>query len=108
MGAIKSVGFEAISNVVNEREQNGKFKSISDFINRVNPKDINKLQLEGLVKAGAFDKLISNRQSIYDSIPNLILKSKNIFENKITNQIDLFEINESESTKDNNFTLSTP
>ena len=106
MGAIKSVGFEAISNVVNEREQNGKFKSISDFINRVNPKDINKLQLEGLVKAGAFDKLISNRQSIYDSIPNLILKSKNIFENKITNQIDLFEINESESTKDNNLILN--
>jgi DNA polymerase III, alpha subunit len=35
--------------------KNGEFKSIYDFINRVNPKDINKLQLEGLVKAGAFD-----------------------------------------------------
>ena len=106
MGAIKSVGFEAISNIVNEREKNGKFKSINDFINRVNPKDINKLQLEGLVKAGAFDKLTSNRQSIYNSIPNLILKSKNIFENKLTNQIDLFEIDESESTKDNNIILN--
>ena len=65
MGAIKSVGFEAISNIVNEREKNGKFKSINDFINRVNPKDINKLQLEGLVKAGAFDNLINNRQFIF-------------------------------------------
>ena len=44
-------------NIVNERLKNGKFKSISDFILRVNPKDINKLQLEGLVKAGAFDNL---------------------------------------------------
>ena len=41
--------------------KNGKFTSISDFINRVNPKDINKLQLEGLVKSGAFDDLNENR-----------------------------------------------
>ena len=53
LGAIKNVGFEAISQVVNEREKNGEYISISDFINRVDPKSINKLQLEGLVKAGA-------------------------------------------------------
>ena len=46
LGAIKNVGFEAISNIVAEREKNGKFKSFNDFINRVNSKDINKLQLE--------------------------------------------------------------
>ena len=33
------------------------FQSINDFLNRVNPKDMNKLQLEGLVKAGAFDSI---------------------------------------------------
>ena len=69
---IKAVGFEAISNIVNERLKNGNFKSITDFLNRVNPKDINKLQLEGLVKAGAFDNLNINRQSLFNSIPNLI------------------------------------
>ena len=90
LGAIKNVGFEAISNIVKERKSNGKFKSISDFINRVNPKDINKLQLEGLVKAGAFDSLVKNRSSIFNSIPKLITTSKNIFENKILSQIDLF------------------
>ena len=90
LGGIKAVGYEAVSNIVNERLNNGKFESINDFINRVNPKDINKLQLEGLVKAGAFDKINPNRQSIYNSIPSLITKSKNIFENKSTNQIDLF------------------
>ena len=57
---------------------------------RDSPKDMNKLQLEGLVKAGAFDNLNKNRQSLFDSIPNFILKTKNIFDNKAANQIDLF------------------
>ncbi len=91
LGAIKNVGFEAISKIVHERTKNGEFKSLTDFINRVNPKDLNKLQLEGLVKAGAFDNLNTNRQSLFNSIPNIILKSKNIFENNSANQIDLFK-----------------
>ena len=90
LGGIKAVGYEAILNVVEERTINGKFKSINDFLNRVNPKNMNKLQLEGLVKAGAFDSLNENRQALFDSIPNLILKTKNIYENKSANQIDLF------------------
>ncbi|MDC1077944.1 DNA polymerase III subunit alpha, partial [Candidatus Pelagibacter sp.] len=57
LGGVKAVGYEAISNVVKERTENGKFHSINDFLNRVNPKDMNKLQLEGLVKAGAFDNI---------------------------------------------------
>ena len=91
LGAIKNVGYEAISNVVKERTENGKYKNISDFLNRVNPKNINKLQLEGLVRAGAFDEINDNRQSLFNSIPNIILKSKNNFENKMTNQINLFD-----------------
>ena len=103
LGGIKAVGFEAISNIVLEREKNGKFKSVNDFLTRVNPKDMNKLQLEGLVKAGAFDNLNSNRQSLFESIPNFILKTKNIYDNKSANQIDLFsedEENENEIIND--------
>jgi DNA polymerase-3 subunit alpha len=91
LGAIKNVGYEAISNVVKERTENGKYKNISDYLNRVNPKNINKLQLEGLVRAGVFDEINDNRQSLFNSIPNIILKSKNNFENKMTNQINLFD-----------------
>ena len=98
LGGIKAVGYEAVSNIIDERLKNGNFKSLNDFLSRINPKDINKLQLEGLVKAGAFDNLNSNRQSLFNSIPNFITKSKNIFENKSVNQIDLF--GESE-TQDN-------
>ena len=99
LGGIKSVGFDAISNVVKERLTNGEFKSINDFLNRVNPKDINKLQLEGLVKAGAFDNIEKNRQALFNSIPNFILKTKNIHENKAANQIDLFGSDEEQDNE---------
>ena len=99
LGGIKSVGFEAISNVVKERTINGEFKSINDFLNRVKPKDVNKLQLEGLVKAGAFDNINNNRQALFNSIPNFILKTKNIFENKAANQIDLFATSEEQENE---------
>ena len=46
----------------------------------MNPKDINKLQLEGLVKAGAFDNINFNRQALFDSIPSI---------NQIDNNIDI-------------------
>ena len=90
LGAIKNVGFQAISEIVKEREKNGNFKSISDFINRVNPKDINKLQLEGLVKAGAFDSIFKNRKILFGNIPNIIQNSKTIYGNKLQNQTSLF------------------
>tara|TARA_B110000027_G_C16055349_1_gene271928 strand:- start:38 stop:1108 length:1071 start_codon:yes stop_codon:yes gene_type:complete len=99
LGGIKSVGYDAILNVVKERKDNGIFKSINDFLNRVNPKDINKLQLEGLVKAGAFDNINNNRQALFNSIPNFILKTKSIYENKAANQIDLFASDEEQDNK---------
>ena len=99
LGGIKSVGYESISNVVKERKKNGEFKSINDFLNRVSPKDINKLQLEGLVKAGAFDNIDNNRQALFNSIPNFILKTKSIYENKAANQIDLFGSDEEQDNK---------
>jgi DNA polymerase III subunit alpha len=102
LGGIKSVGFEAVSNIIQEREDNGNYKSINDFLNRVSPKDINKLQLEGLVKAGAFDSIENNRQALFNSIPNFILKTKNIHENKAANQIDLFA---SDDEQDNEIIL---
>ncbi len=91
LGAIKSVGFEAISNIVKEREKNGKFKSFTDFINRIDPKDVNKLQLEGLVKAGAFDEIDPNRKKLFESIPRIIQTIKSKYEEKVSNQTNLFD-----------------
>ncbi len=99
LGAIKNVGFEAVSNIIKEREKNGKFNSIDDFINRVDSKDVNKLQLEGLTKAGVFDEFDKDRSKIFTSIPKIIQKIKNINDDKINNQSSLFEISESQLEK---------
>ena len=100
LGAIKNVGYEAISNIVKEREKNGKFTSFNNFIYRVDPKDVNKLQLEGLTKAGVFDEFYKDRNKIFTSITKIIQKIKNINDDKNTNQSSLFENNEN---TENNF-----
>jgi DNA polymerase III subunit alpha len=91
LGAIKSVGFEAISNIIKEREKNGIYKTFTDFINRVDAKDVNKLQLEGLVKAGVFDEFDKDRNKIVNSIPKIIQQIKNINDDKENHQTSLFE-----------------
>ena len=96
LGAIKNVGYEAISNIIEERENNGKFKSLTDFINRVNAKDVNKLQLEGLVKSGVFDEFDQDRSKILNSIPKIIQKIKNINDDKENHQSNLFSEQENE------------
>ncbi len=90
LGAIKNVGYEAISNIVKEREKNGKFKSLLDFMNRVNIKDVNKLQLEGLTKSGAFDNFDKDRNKIFQSIPKIIQQIKKTNEDRANNQTSLF------------------
>ena len=90
LGAIKNVGFEAISNIIEEREKNGKFKSFEDFIYRVDSKDVNKLQLEGLTKAGVFDEFDLNRCKIFTSIPKIISQIKLNNDDKKNNQSSLF------------------
>ncbi len=91
LGAIKNVGFEAISNIISERENNGEFKSLIDLIYRVSAKDVNKLQLEGLVKAGVFDEFDKDRNKILNSIPKIIQTIKNINDDKDNHQSNLFE-----------------
>ncbi len=107
LGAIKNVGFEAISNIVKERDKNGIFKSFNDFIHRVDTKDVNKLQLEGLVKAGAFDEFDKDRNKIINSIPKIIQKIKNINDDKENHQTNLFE-NEENVKEEFVFSTSSP
>ena len=98
LGAIKNVGLEAISNIIKEREKNGNFKSFEDFMNRVSSKDVNKLQLEGLTKAGVFDEFKHDRNKIFVSIPKVIQHIKNVNDDKVNKQTNLFELNEEKNS----------
>jgi len=108
LGAIKSVGFEAISNIINERVKNGKFKTFTDFINRVDPKDVNKLQLEGLVKAGAFDEIDQNRKKLFEAIPKIIQTIKSKYDEKTSNQTNLFNDENDQENETFKFNLTKP
>lgn len=55
LGGIKGVGEGAVLAIIEERKQNGKFKNLFDFIERVNLNACNKKAVESLVLAGAFD-----------------------------------------------------
>ena len=52
---LKGVGENAVENIIAEREKNGVYKDVFDFIKRVNQKAVNKKSLESLVYSGAFD-----------------------------------------------------
>ena len=55
LGAIKGMGENAAAELIAEREANGKFKSIFNFMERINLKSINSKNMESLAKSGSFD-----------------------------------------------------
>ncbi len=57
LGAVKGVGENAVQSIVAEREKNGEFKNIFDFVQRVNLSACNRKNIENLALAGAFDSL---------------------------------------------------
>ncbi|QBK05265.1 DNA polymerase III subunit alpha [Hylemonella gracilis] len=68
LGAVKGTGQQAIEAIVKAREEDGPFKSLYDFCNRVDRARINKRTVEALIKAGAFDSLNLNRAALLASI----------------------------------------
>ena len=55
LSAIKGVGEAAVESIIQERTENGHFKSLFDFARRINLRTVNKKSLEALALAGAFD-----------------------------------------------------
>ncbi len=55
LGAVRNVGLEAMKHLVAIREEGGPFRDIFDFVERVDPKLVNKRAIENLARAGAFD-----------------------------------------------------
>jgi DNA polymerase-3 subunit alpha len=57
LAAVRNVGEALVEKIVTEREANGRFASIYDFVRRVDPMVLNRRSMESLIKAGAFDAL---------------------------------------------------
>ncbi|MBU0476585.1 DNA polymerase III subunit alpha [Patescibacteria group bacterium] len=88
--AIKNVGSNIVESIIQERKSNGSFSSISDFVTRVNSKDLNKKSLESLIKTGAFDKL-AERNQLLTNLQTLLDHSREVQKIKTNGQKGLFE-----------------
>lgn len=92
LSAVKNVGKVVISNIVKERENKGKYISMTEFINRLSTKDLNKRCMEGLIKAGAFDTLGGNRKQYMSVYSQILGGTANNKKQSIEGQINLFEL----------------
>lgn len=94
LGAIKGVGESNMNAIVEAREKGGKFKDISDFINRVDAKQLNRKQLEQLIKAGAFDSIEKKRGKLFANIDLILKNISSATEMKTSVQSSLFGVEE--------------
>ncbi|MBV7256564.1 DNA polymerase III subunit alpha [Pacificimonas sp. WHA3] len=90
LAALKSVGLKAMQGIETERKENGPFKSLGDFANRVDPQLLNKRQIEQLVGAGAFDSLEPNRAAALAMAESILAAANSAAEARRTNQGALF------------------
>ena len=65
MGAVKGVGYGAVKTIVNERKNNGQFKSIFDLAKRIDLRAANKKAFENLANSGSFDCFINTHRAQY-------------------------------------------
>jgi len=87
--AIKNVGVNIAEAIVEERKNNGPFKSIGDVIHRIKSKDLNKKSMEALIKAGAFDQF-AERNQLLTNLEKMLEIARESNKNQNTNQMGLF------------------
>ena len=90
LSALKNVGEAAMQDLVNERNANGPYKNIQDFIARSSATVMNKRCLENLVKSGALDCLDKNRAKLLANLETMSRHSMSLQAQRNSAQASLF------------------
>jgi DNA polymerase-3 subunit alpha len=90
LAAIKGVGAAAMQLLVQVRQERGGFSNLFDFAEKIDPRVINRKQMEGLAMAGAFDSLCQNRAQVIASIDILLKHSHMTADEKASGQASMF------------------
>ena len=90
LAALKSVGEGAMEKLVAERQANGPFASLDDLARRVDPRLLNKRQLETLAGAGAFDGIDPNRAGIFATAETILAVAARLHDQRTSGQGGLF------------------
>jgi len=90
LGALKGVGEKAMEQLVEERRANGPFKSLDDLADRIDPRLINRRQLESLAGAGAFDTIVPDRASVFAAAETILAHAASAQDARTSGQGGLF------------------
>ncbi|MEN6627703.1 MAG: DNA polymerase III subunit alpha [Candidatus Sumerlaeia bacterium] len=108
LSAIKGVGATAVEAILAEREANGPFKSLQDFISRCDKRLINSRVMECLIKCGAFDFTGHNRPSLLSVLPDLLELAGSARKDENDQQTSLFDMMDEEAAADLNAETPIP
>ena len=97
LGSIKNVGIAVVDSIVRERQQNGEYKSFTDFCERVQDEAVNKKCIESLIKAGAFDEFGQTRSTLLASFESIIDTIQNSARRSFKGQVTMFDLDAMES-----------
>ena len=90
LAAVKNVGAQAMHTLVEERETAGPYRDLGDLSRRIDPRQVNKRQLENLVRAGAFDSLNANRAQSFEASETILRHAAAAASDRTSNQGGLF------------------
>lgn len=94
LAAIKGSGVKLLESIIQERKNNGNFKTLEDFLKRTAKLGINKRILEALIKSGALNELEENKGKLIHNIEKLIRYANKFKTKEEAKQISLFETEE--------------
>lgn len=100
MAAVKNVGKAALQSIIEEREENGKYKSLEDFCNRVDSRKVNSRVIESLIKSGSFDSVGCRRSQLMAIVEQAMDKAKAVQRDKQSGQMSLFALAPETDTTD--------
>jgi DNA polymerase-3 subunit alpha len=90
LGALKGVGEKAMEALVEERERGGPFISLEDFAARIDPRLLNRRQLESLAGAGAFDSIKPDRAAVFGAAETILAHAASAHDQRTSGQAALF------------------
>ena len=90
LSAIKNVGEAGMQTVVAERKAHGPFKSMEDFLKRVDVSALNKRYVENLAKSGAFECLDKNRAKLFQNVETMVAYAADATTMRHSSQMGLF------------------
>ncbi|MDP9128026.1 MAG: DNA polymerase III subunit alpha, partial [Pseudomonadota bacterium] len=90
LAAVKGVGAAAMRAITAARSEKGPFKDLFDLVERVDPRVMNRKQMENLASAGAFDSLAKNRAQVIAGIDTLLKHSQQANAERSSGQVNMF------------------